>query len=77
MRLKKYFSGQATLEYILITLVVAAVVFFGFKNSQPGVANGGASSGNNYNFVESSRNALDQFTNQATRRINHGVTSPF
>ncbi len=71
--MSKKFSllGQATLEYVLITLLLAAVVFFGFMSHQKAAQDGGVSRGNNFNFVETSRMHLEEFTGAATQRINN------
>ena len=65
MSKKNFFcSGQATIEYILITIVVAIVVIIGFQNNE---AN---------SFVRKSREQLDNFTITANNRINQAPTNP-
>ena len=77
MNLGKNFLGQATLEYVAITLALAVIVFLGFMLSNPGAHDGGVGPGRGYNFVETSRSSLDKFITQAEKRIESTDTNRF
>ena len=68
--MEKNIFGQATLEYLLITMLLLVLVFLGFQQGKFNTAG-------NPNFVETSRIKLLEFTDAATGRINQKVVAPF